>query len=266
MTGADTAAARERDYLAQTFGLRGATALVTGASRGLGAAMSIALARAGAHVCLVGRRDNLGATRDAVVAEGGRATEVVGQLGSEADIDEVVAACEERVGPVDVLVNNAGTFVRKPAIDWTPAEWDEVMDLSTRSVFLLCQRVGRGMLERGRGKIVNIASVLAFQGGSTVPAYAASRHAVVGLTRALANEWAAAGVNVNAIAPGYIDTDLLEGLKADPVRSAELLARVPAGRWGRPADLAGAVVFLASPASDFVHGATLAVDGGWLSR
>jgi len=266
VTAADATPARTDAYLAELFGLRGATALVTGASRGLGAAMSIALARAGAHVCLVGRRDNLGATRDAVTAVEGRATEVVGDLGSEAGIDAVVATCEDRVGPVEVLVNNAGTFVRKPAIDWTVSEWDEVMDLSTRSVFLLCQRVGRGMLERGRGKIVNIASVLSFQGGSTVPAYAASRHAVVGLTRALANEWASAGVNVNAIAPGYIDTDLLEGLKADPSRSAELLARVPAGRWGRPSDLAGAVVYLASPASDFVHGATLVVDGGWLSR
>lgn len=266
MTATDATPAREAAYLAEMFGLHGATAMVTGASRGLGAAMSIALARAGAKVCLVGRRDNLRATRDAVTAEGGLATEVVGDLASEAGIDAVVATCEDRFGPVDVLVNNAGTFVRKPALEWTSREWDDVMDLSTRSVFLLCQRVGRGMLERGHGKIVNIASVLSFQGGSTVPAYAASRHAVVGLTRALANEWASAGVNVNAIAPGYIDTDLLEGLKADPVRSAELLARVPAQRWGRPTDLAGAVVYLASPASDFVHGTTLVVDGGWLSR
>lgn len=253
-------------YLSALFGLAGSVALVTGASRGLGAAMSLALARAGAHVCLVGRRDNLDATHDAIVAAGGTATPVVGDLSSEEGIDAIATACERRAGPIDVLVNNAGTFVRKPALAWTATDWDEVVDLSTRSVFLSCRRIGRGMLERGRGKIVNIGSVLSFQGGTTVPGYAASRHALIGLTRALANEWAASGVNVNAIAPGYVDTDLLDGLKSDPRRSAELLGRVPAGRWGRPDDLAGAVVYLASPASDFVHGATLVVDGGWLSR
>jgi 2-deoxy-D-gluconate 3-dehydrogenase len=253
-------------YLRDIFGLVGATALVTGASRGLGAAMSVALARAGARVCLVGRQPNLDATHDAIVAGGGVAAKVVGDLGDEAGIDAIVRACEDDLGPVDILVNNAGTFVRKPALAWTTKEWDEVMDLSTRSVFQLCQRVGRGMLERGHGKIVNIGSVLSFQGGYTVPAYAASRHALVGLTRALANEWAASGVNVNAIAPGYVDTDLLDDLKNDADRAAALLARVPAGRWGRPDDLAGAVVYLASPASDFVHGETLIVDGGWSSR
>lgn len=253
-------------YLRDTFGLVGSTALVTGASRGLGAAMSIALARAGAGVCLVGRQENLDATHEKILAAGGVAAKVIGNLGDEAGIDAIVRACEDRLGPVDILVNNAGTFVRKPALAWTAREWDEVMDLSTRSVFQLCQRVGRGMLERGHGKIVNIGSVLSFQGGYTVPAYAASRHALVGLTRALANEWGASGVNVNAIAPGYVDTDLLDDLKNDADRSAALLARVPAGRWGRPDDLAGAVVYLASPASDFVHGATLIVDGGWSSR
>ena len=259
-------AAGADSYLGAMFRLGGSNAVVTGASRGLGAAMSLALARAGAHVCLVGRRDNLDTTYDAIAAEGGSASRVVGDLGSETGIDAVATACEERGGWIDVLVNNAGTFVRKPALDWTADDWDEVVDLSTRSVFLLCRRVGRGMVERGRGKIINIGSVLSFQGGTTVAGYAASRHALVGLTRALANEWAASGVNVNAIAPGYVDTDLLDDLKGNPRRSAELLARVPAGRWGRPDDLAGAVVYLASPASDFVHGATLVVDGGWLSR
>ncbi len=253
-------------YLEGLFGLQGRTAVVTGASRGLGAAMAVALAGAGAHVCLVGRRPNLDATRAAVEAAGGRADVVVGELVGEAAIDAVVAACALRVGPVDILVNNAGTFVRKPALDWTVHDWDEVVDLSTKSVFLLCQRFGRSMIERDHGKIINIGSVLSFQGGYTVAGYAASRHALIGLTRALANEWAPLGVNVNAIAPGYVDTDLLEGLKQDPERSRALLARVPAGRWGTPHELAGAVVYLASSASDFVHGATLVVDGGWSSR
>ncbi len=253
-------------YLEGLFGLHGRTAVVTGASRGLGAAMAIALAGAGARVCLVGRRPNLDATRAAIEAAGGEAEVVVGELLGEAAIDALVAACVERVGPVDVLVNNAGTFVRKPALDWTVEDWDDVVDLSTKSVFLLCQRFGRSMIERGHGKIVNIGSVLSFQGGYTVAGYAASRHSLIGLTRALANEWAPLGVHVNAIAPGYVDTDLLDGLKSDPERSRALLARVPAARWGTPDELAGAVVYLASPASDFVHGATLTVDGGWSSR
>jgi 2-deoxy-D-gluconate 3-dehydrogenase len=164
------------------------------------------------------------------------------------------------------LVNNAGTFARMPALHWGDESWEAVMNLSTQSVFWLCQRVGRGMLERRAGKIINIASVLSFQGGWMVPAYAASRHALVGLTRSLGNEWASSGVNVNAIAPGYFDTDLLSGLKNDPERAASLLARVPAGRWGRPDEVVGAALYLASEASAFVHGSTLVVDGGWLSR
>lgn len=256
----------DRAYLTKLFGLQGRTAMVTGASRGLGAAMALALARAGARVCLVGRRPNLDATASAISAAGGEAIPIVGDLTDDAGIDALAAEALDRLGTVDILVNNAGTFVRKPALRWTAAEWDEVANLSTRSVFLLSQRLGEPMIARGRGKIINIASVLAFQGGINVPAYAASRHALVGLTRALANEWAAHGVNVNAIAPGYVDTDLLEDLKRDPRRSAALLERVPAGRWGAPEDLDGAVLYLASDASNFVHGATLVVDGGWLSR
>jgi 2-dehydro-3-deoxy-D-gluconate 5-dehydrogenase len=260
----------ERDargrYLEELFGLDGRAAIVTGASRGLGAAMAIALASAGAQVCLVGRSGNLGATAAAIARDGGVALEVVGDLTTEAGVDAIVSACLRRFGAVDVVVNNAGTFIRKPALDWTMEEWDEVVDLSLRSVFMMCQRAGREMLARGSGKIVNIGSVLSFQGGYTVPGYAASRHGLVGLTRALANEWAGRGVHVNAIAPGYVDTDLLEGLKRDPERSSALLARVPAGRWGRADELAGAVIYLASAASDFVHGETLLVDGGWMSR
>jgi 2-dehydro-3-deoxy-D-gluconate 5-dehydrogenase len=253
-------------YLDALFGLEGRAAIVTGASRGLGAAMAIALARAGARVCLVGRSDNLGDTAAAIALAGGEAAEVVGDLTTEEGVDAIVGACVGRFGSVDIVVNNAGTFIRKPALEWSMEEFDEVVDLSLRSVFMMCQRAGREMLERGRGKIVNIGSVLSFQGGYTVPGYAASRHGLVGLTRALANEWAGRGVHVNAIAPGYVDTDLLAGLKQDPERSRALLARVPAGRWGYADELAGAVIYLASAASDFVHGETLVVDGGWMSR
>ena len=253
-------------YLEGLFGLAGRTALVTGASRGLGAAMSLALARAGAQVCLVGRSANLDATRDAIEAAGGEATPVVGDLSSEEGVDAIVESCLAAYGSLDILVNNAGTFLRKPAAEWSVEDWDRVVDLSMRTVFLMCRRVGREMLAQGRGKIVNIGSVLSFQGGFTAPGYAASRHGLVGLTRSLANEWAARGVHVNAIAPGYIDTDILDDLKRDPERMAALLSRVPACRWGLPDELAGAVLFLASSASEFVHGSTLVVDGGWLSR
>ena len=253
-------------FLEAMFGLHGKVAVVTGASRGLGRSMALALARAGAKVVLVGRQANLDDTEAALAAVGAEAVQVVCDQTTPQGIEQIVAAALDRWGRVDVLVNNAGTFLRKPALDWTAEEWDEVVDLSMGAVFALCQRVGREMLARGSGKIINIASVLAFQGGYTVPAYAASRHGLVGLTQALANEWAGRGVNVNAIAPGYMDTDLISGLKADSVRQRELLARVPAGRWGRADELDGACVFLASAASDFMHGSTVVVDGGWLSR
>lgn len=253
-------------FLDSLFGLHGKVAVVTGASRGLGRSMAIALGRAGARLVLVGRQDNLGATAETLDSFGAEAVQVVCDQTTPEGVEQIVTAALEQWGRVDVLVNNAGTFYRKPALEWTDDEWHEVVDLSMSAVFALCQRVGREMLAHGSGKIINIASVLAFQGGYTVPAYAASRHGLVGLTRALANEWAAHGVNVNAIAPGYMDTDLLSGLKADTSRERELLLRVPAGRWGRPDELDGACLFLASAASDFVHGATVVVDGGWLSR
>lgn len=253
-------------YLDELFGLHGKVAIVTGASRGLGRSMAIALARAGAKLTLVGRQSNLDETEARIREAGGEALQVVCDQTTADGVEAIVSGCLERWGRVDVLVNNAGTFRRKPALDWTAAEWDEVVELSMGSVFALCQRVGREMLVQGSGKIINIASVLSYQGGFTVPAYAASRHGLVGLTQALANEWASRGVNVNAIAPGYMDTDLVAGLKADPKRERELMARVPAGRWGRPDEVDGACVFLASAASDFMHGATVVVDGGWLSR
>lgn len=266
MNAVGASAGSAASYLEGLFGLGGRHAIVTGASRGLGAAMASALARAGANVCCVGRRDNLAHTLRRIEGAGGSAHGIVADLTTDEGLASIVATAEERFGPVDILVNNAGTFVRKPALEWTREDWSSVVDLSTTTVFRLCQLVAPGMIERGRGKIINIGSVLSFQGGYTVPGYAASRHAVVGLTRALANEWAALGVNVNAIAPGYVDTDILDDLKRDADRSRALLARVPIGRWGNPDELAGAVVYLASSASDFVHGATLLVDGGWSAR
>lgn len=253
-------------YLEEQFGLHGKVAVVTGASRGLGRSMAIALARAGAKLTLVGRQANLDETAARIREAGGEAMQVVCDQTTPAGVEAIVSGCLERWGHVDVLVNNAGTFRRKPALEWTAAEWDEVVELSMGAVFALCQRAGREMLAQGSGKIINIASVLAFQGGYTVPAYAASRHGLLGLTQALANEWAGRGVNVNAIAPGYMDTDLVAGLKADPKRERELMARVPAGRWGKADEIDGACVFLASAASDFMHGSTVVVDGGWLSR
>jgi 2-deoxy-D-gluconate 3-dehydrogenase len=170
------------------------------------------------------------------------------------------------MGDIDILVNNAGTIRRHPAAQFPVEDWDAVVRTNLDSVFFLSQAVGRGMLERKRGKIINIASLLSFSGGITVPAYAASKHAVAGLTKALANEWAASGVQVNAIAPGYFETDNTEALRADAKRSAEILGRIPAGRWGRPEDVAGAAVFLSSSAADYVNGHVLVVDGGWMAR
>jgi 2-deoxy-D-gluconate 3-dehydrogenase len=178
----------------------------------------------------------------------------------------MVDAAEEHAGPLDILVNNAGTIRRYPAAEYPAEEWDETIRTNLDAVFFLCQRVGRGMVERRRGKIVNIASLLSFQGGILVPAYTAAKHAVAGVTRALANEWARFGVNVNAVAPGYVRTDNTRALQDDEARSAQILARIPAGRWGEPEDIAGAAVFLASPASDYVNGHILVVDGGWMSR
>lgn len=249
------------------FSLDGQTALVTGASRGLGRALAEALARAGADVvCASTRRAGTDETADAVRQSGRRAWQLEADFsvaGSvEALADEALAAS----GRVDVLVNNAGTIRRAPAAEHAVEDWAHVVQTNLTATFALCQAVGRPMLERGAGKIVNVASLLAFQGGVTVPGYTASKHGVMGLTKALANEWAARGVNVNAIAPGYFKTDNTEALQADATRSRQILERIPAGRWGEPADLAGAVVFLASRASDYVHGHTLVVDGGWLAR
>lgn len=247
------------------FDLTGRRAVVTGASRGIGLDVALGLVAAGADVAGLQR----GATAERLAAAaadcGRRVTSVPVDLADPDSIDDAVRAALES-GPVDILVNNAGTQIRHDAAVFPLADFDAVLNLNTRAVFQLCQGFGAPMLERGWGRIVNVASLLSFQGGLRVPAYAASKGAVAQLTKALCNEWAARGVNVNAVAPGYIDTDMNEALIADPDRNAQISARIPAGRWGTGADLAGAVVFLSSEAAAYVHGVVLPVDGGWLAR
>ncbi len=249
----------------RAFSLEGKSAVVTGARSGMGRAIALALAGAGARVAVWGRADSLEATAGELAAAGRLLRTVEADL---ADRDLVDEACSELLQEhrIDILVNNAGIIRRGPAIDTPRRDWDDVMAVDVDVVFQLSQRLARPMLERGSGKIINIASALSFQGGINVVAYVAAKHAVAGLTKALANEWAGRGVQVNAIAPGYIRTDVTEALQRDPRRYQAILDRIPAGRWGEPADVAGAAVFLASAASDYVSGHVLAVDGGWLAR
>lgn len=248
------------------FSLAGKRALVTGASRGLGRAMAEALAGAGADVvCASSRAGGAQQTIESVRRLGRDATEVVADLGDRDDVLRLARAVDA-LGPIHVLVNNAGTIRRAPATEYSLADWDVVLRTNLDAAFILSQHFGRAMVERGAGKIVNVASLLAFSGGITVPAYTASKHAVAGLTKALANEWARHGVQVNAIAPGYFRTDNTQALQNDALRSEQIGARIPAGRWGEPSDLAGAVIFLASRASDYVNGHVLVVDGGWMAR
>jgi len=247
------------------FDLAGKVALVTGANKGIGQAIALALAEAGADLALAGRTA-ADETVELVRGLGRKAAPIEADLSSSAPVQEVVDRTVAALGGLDILVNNAGIIRRGDALDFSEADWDAVIDTNLKSLFFLCQAAGRAMIGRGHGKIINIASMLSFQGGVRVPSYTASKSAVAGLTRALANEWAGAGVNVNAIAPGYIATDNTAALQADEARNRQILERIPAGRWGKPADIGGAAVFLASPASDYVHGHILAVDGGWLAR
>ena len=247
------------------FSLDGLVALVTGGNAGLGQAIAVALASAGADIAIVGRASGA-ETESLVRGAGRRCHSISADLSSTRPIQEIVAETLGALGAIDVLVNNAGTIRRADAIDFTERDWDEVMNVNLKSAFFLSQAAARHMFEKGRGKIINIASMLSFQGGIRVPSYTASKSGLAGITRLLANEWAAKGVNVNAIAPGYMATANTAPLRGDPKRSAEILARIPAGRWGEPSDLGGAAVFLASRASDYVHGAILPVDGGWLAR
>lgn len=248
------------------FRLDGRVALVTGATGGLGAGMAMALARAGADLLLHGLTPPTDTAR-AISRETQQRTEcLAADLTDRSATDRLVDDAIGRLGRVDILVNNAGIIRRAPAADHSDEDWDAVVETNLTSAFRLCRGVGRHMLGRGRGKIVNIASLLAFQGGVTVPGYAAAKGGLAQVTKALANEWAGRGVNVNAIAPGYMRTDNTRALVEDPVRYRQILERIPAARWGEPADLGGAVVFLAAPASDYVHGHVLVVDGGWMAR
>lgn len=248
------------------FKLDGKIAVVTGASRGLGRAMAMGLAEAGAEVALVASTSTE-ETAKAIRALGRRAISVEANLLDRGAAARIVDATVEGLGGIDVLVNNAGIIRRAALLDFAEKDWDEVIQINQKSLFFLSQAAARQMVKHGRGgKIINIASMLSFQGGIRVASYTASKSAVMGLTRIMANEWAAHGINVNAIAPGYMETDNTAPLRADEKRNAEILSRIPAGRWGRPEELQGAVVFLASRASDYMHGYTVAVDGGWLAR
>lgn len=248
------------------FDLSGRTALVTGASRGIGAAAAEALAVAGADVVLLARDlDGLRATAARVEARGRQAHLVDCDLSRTEAIGGAVERASAALGRIDILVNNAGIIRRSPALEYSLEDWRAVLDVNLTAVFRLCQEVGREMIERGSGKIITIASLLSFSGGLNVIGYTASKSAVAGLTRGLANEWARHGVNVNAIAPGYFHTEATAALQSDPARYEALRARIPAGRWGDPDELGGTIVYLASPASDYVHGHILAVDGGWLA-
>jgi len=252
--------------LTQLFSLAGQRALVTGASRGLGQALALALAEAGAEVlCASSSVGGVDDTVKQIHALGGQAKAFAADL---SDLEAVRKLANQVLdsGPVDILVNCGGTISRAPALEFPLADWQQNLTVNLDASFLLCQLLGQGMVERRHGKIINIASMLSYSGGITVPAYTASKHSIAGLTKALANEWAGFGVNVNAIAPGYFKTDNTAALQANAERNQQIMARLPAGRWGEPSDLAGAVIFLASKASDYVNGHILAVDGGWLAR
>ena len=249
------------------FRLDGKAALVTGASAGLGAAIAIALAEAGADVACHGNSRTPDATCEMITKSDRQSLALRGDLHDRSVPRALVEQTIRRFGRIDILINNAGIIRRAPAVEYSEEDWDAVIEINLSSVFRLSQLAGRHMIEQGRGgKIVNIASLLSFQGGITVPAYAASKGGVAQLTKALANEWAAKGINVNAIAPGYMRTDNTAALQRDETRNRQILERIPAGRWGEPHDLAGAAVFLSSAASDYLHGHVLVIDGGWMGR
>ena len=249
------------------FDLSGKVALVTGANTGLGQGMALALAHAGADIVLIGRTDPSETLDQLSDIKGVRTHSIITDLSNANSVAEVVSDAHAALVRVDILINNAGIITRNDAIDFTVDEWDSVINVNLRTLFFLSQAFARHLVvEKKPGKIVNIASMLTFQGGIRVPSYTASKSAVGGLTKALANEWAKHGVNVNAFAPGYFRTNNTAALQADEKRNAEILGRIPSGRWGQPSDLGGAIVFLASNASDYVQGITLPVDGGWLSR
>ena len=250
-----------------SFRLDGQVALVTGARQGLGQALALALAEAGADISALDV-DDVSETSQAVKALGRRCWSITCNLrnASVASLQQVIAGTVAELGRLDILVNNAGIIRRTPALDFSEGDWDDVLQIDLKAVFFLSQAAARVMVPQKHGKIINIASMLSFQGGILVPSYTAAKSGTAGLTRALANEWARYGVNVNAIAPGYMATDVTAGLRSDPGRATAILDRIPAERWGTPGDLKGVVVFLASAASDYLHGTIVPVDGGWLAR
>lgn len=248
------------------FSLQGKAAIVTGASRGLGEGMALGLAEAGADLVVVASSDRVYETAKKVEALGRRCVAVKADLVSQEPIPGIIAATLEAFGKVDILVNCAGIIRRAPAVEFSEQDWDDVINVNQKSVFFMCQAAAKEMIKQKKGKIVNIASLLSFQGGIIVPSYTASKSAVAGLTKALANEWAPLGINVNAIAPGYMATEMTEALQKSAERAPAILARIPQGRWGSADDMKGAVVYLASDASNYVQGQIIAVDGGWMGR
>lgn len=247
------------------FDLSGKVALVTGSSGGLGQAISIGLAEAGADIIAVSFSESVQTVQN-IEALGRKAQLIAADLSQEDLLEGVVSTALSYFGHIDILVNNAGTIRRTPAAEHTSKDWHEVIDLNLHSLFFLSQLIGKHMIERGSGKIINIASMLSYQGGINVPGYTASKHAVAGVTKALANEWASKGLHVNAIAPGYIETNNTAAIRTDEKRYISILERIPAARWGKPEDLKGPAVFLASAASDYMNGNILCVDGGWMAR
>ena len=254
------------DFSLDYFSLAGKVAIVTGGNKGLGQGYAVALAKAGADLFIVTHGTEWDETRELIEKVGRKVEFFQADLTDRTKVKDLVVKCVEVYGKVDVLVNNAGTIRRSPLLDFKEEDWDAVMELNLNSMFFLSQEVAKLMVEQKSGKIVNIASMLSFEGGKFVPAYAASKHGVVGLTKAFTNELAEYGIQVNAIAPGYVKTANTAPIRADEKRNSEILARIPAGRWADPADLMGTVVFLSSKASDYMNGSIIAIDGGWLSR
>ena len=251
--------------MANPFSLEGKVALVTGANTGLGQAVALALAAAGADIAAAGTTPAV-ETGEQVRALGRRFVNIEANLGSIEPVARVIGQTLAGLGRLDILVNNAGLIRRADAVDFSEKDWDDVMNVNLKTAFFLCQAAGKHFIAQGGGKIINIASMLSFQGGVRVPSYTASKSGIAGITRLLANEWADKGVNINAIAPGYMVTNNTAQLRADESRNKAILGRIPAGRWGKPEDLGGAAVFLASSAADYVNGALIPVDGGWLAR
>ncbi|GAB2557093.1 2-dehydro-3-deoxy-D-gluconate 5-dehydrogenase KduD [Gracilibacillus alcaliphilus] len=255
-----------QDFSLDYFSLTGKTAIITGGNTGLGQAYTVALAKAGANVFIVTHGTNWEDTKHELAGSEGEAVFHQADLADRDQLKQVIPACKKAFGTVDILINNAGTIRRNPLLDYREEDWDDVLALNLDAVYLLSQAAAKEMVQQGSGKIINIASMLSFQGGKFIPPYTASKHAVAGLTKSFANELASAGIQVNAIAPGYFSTKNTAPIRTDEQRNAEILSRIPAGEWGDPSELMGTVVYLASKASDYMNGHVIVVDGGWLAR